>query len=133
MSNVKATMTFTETGNSFDWEIWNGTPQPLKPVYDRFRRLGSARQRVQLIGYEANESVSQGIAYFNSKESARQQMDDLARNVSERFDLNFYNQTWENCILLNVEFNMKYLHSGNGRDHELTAIITYMLDGEDEE
>lgn len=132
MSDIKAKMTFTEQGNEFDWEIWNGTPQPLKPVYDRFRRLGSAVQRVQLIGYEANESVSQAIAYFVSKEVARKQMDELAKNISSRFNLQFYNETFENCILLNAEFNLKHVHASNGREHELTAIITYMLDGEDE-
>lgn len=131
MEDFKATITFNE-GGSLDFHIWNGSPQKIRPVYDMFRRLGSKQQRIQVTGVESNVSTSRAITYFETADAAFNVAEMFVNRIHERFTLSYYGQEFENCILLNAEYNIVHLTSQFG-NHELEFILTYLLDGEDDD
>ena len=130
MSEVKATITF-EDGAQVQIPIWNGAPQKPRRVIDMFRRLGSGRQRIQFVGAEADLSISTVKTFHETAGAAWQEATLINSKRGERFSIEYYGETFDNVILVDVQYNV----SGQEVCQYTNMVeyrLTYLLDGEDE-
>lgn len=130
MSAVKAILKF-ENEDDILIPIWNGAPQKPRRVIDMFRRLGSGRQRIQFVGAEADLSISTVKTFHETPEAAWDEATLINSKRGERFSIEYYGQTFDNVILVDVQYNI----SGQQVCQYTNMVeyrLTYLLDGEDE-